>query len=179
MAVNAARRHGDGHGSAPRGALLQRGGDEFPAGGQGAAAAAAAAPPDVPRCDPRVLDTSGQMPHQWAAFYNCVPVLEVLLGAGGVPPDAEANGIPALHFAVAHGKMEAAMLLLERGADPLRLHVGEEGRTRQLSKYATYLGYRKLGRTLREREEAALAARQKARWGAWLLWVWWGFGEEG
>ena len=132
---------------------------------------------EMARCDPRARDDFRWMPHQWAATYNCVPALEVLFGVGGVPPDVEANGITLHHAAVA-GTEEAVGFLLKSGADPLRQSVDPEGRTRRPSELATEMGHRKLGRTLRERETAALAARQQAQWVVWrfvdVMGVWGG-----
>ena len=113
------------------------------------------------RCDPRAVGSSGWMPHQYAGFYDCVPALKLRLGAGGgVPPDAEANGVTALQHAVDSGAEEAVGFLLQRGANPLRQIVDAEGRTRGITSWRALCGRRRRRRG------------PGGRWRGGVHWLW-------
>ena len=77
------------------------------------------------------LDTrrnpNGRLALNWAAWYNRVPAIELLL-AMGAPIEAEnRTGFSALHHAAEAGSMDAARVLLAAGADPM--HANKGGQT--------------------------------------------------
>jgi ankyrin repeat protein len=77
------------------------------------------------------LDTrrnpNGRLALNWAAWYDRVPAIEMLL-ALGAPIEAEnRTGFSALHHAAEAGSLDAARSLLAAGADPM--HANKAGRT--------------------------------------------------
>lgn len=70
---------------------------------------------------------NGRRALNWAAWYDHVPAIELLL-AEGAPIEAENHtGFTALHHAAEAGSLAAARALLAAGADPD--HVNRVGRT--------------------------------------------------
>jgi ankyrin repeat protein len=72
--------------------------------------------------DVNVLDTrtnpNGRRALNWAAWYNHVPVIELLLAAGAEIDAVNNTGFSPLHHAAEAGSPDAARALIARGADP-------------------------------------------------------------
>jgi ankyrin repeat protein len=77
------------------------------------------------------LDTrrnmNGRRALNWAALYNRVPAISVLLSLGAPIEATNLTGFTALHHAAEAGSLEAARALLAAGADPTRAN--NDGRT--------------------------------------------------
>ncbi|XPS75225.1 putative ankyrin-repeat protein [Ascochyta lentis] len=71
-----------------------------------------------PPASARVKDKRGQLPLHRAAAAGNVPMMKALLDTGKSPLNAtDVDGQTALHHAVSEGHGDAAMLLLQRGAE--------------------------------------------------------------
>jgi len=71
-----------------------------------------------PPASARVKDRRGQLPLHRAAASGNVPMLKALLDVGKSPLNAtDADGQTGLHHAVSEGHGDAAMVLLQRGAE--------------------------------------------------------------
>jgi ankyrin repeat protein len=68
------------------------------------------------------LDTrraaNGRRALNWAALYNHVPAIHVLLAAGASVDSSNRTGFAPLHHAAEAGALEAAQALLKAGANP-------------------------------------------------------------
>ena len=69
---------------------------------------------------------NGRLALNWAAWYNHVPAIEVLISLGADLEAENITGYSALHHAAESGSLEAAAALLAAGADPG--HANGEGR---------------------------------------------------
>ena len=69
---------------------------------------------------------NGRRALNWAAWYNQVPAIELLLSLGAPIEAVNHTGFTALHHAAENGSREAAVALLAAGADPQ--HANLEGR---------------------------------------------------
>ena len=71
-----------------------------------------------PPATARVKDKRGQLPLHRAAAAGNVPMMRALLDAGKSPLNAtDGDGQTALHHAISEGHGDAALLLLQRGAE--------------------------------------------------------------
>ena len=70
---------------------------------------------------------NGRRALNWAAIYNKVPAIDVLLAAGAPIEAVNRTGFTALNHAAEEGSLEAARALLSAGADPT--HANNEGYT--------------------------------------------------
>ena len=77
------------------------------------------------------LDTrrnpNGRRALNWAAIYNRVPAIEMLLAAGAPIEGVNRTGFTALNHAGEEGSLDATRALLAAGADPA--HANNEGYT--------------------------------------------------
>lgn len=72
----------------------------------------------TPPASARVRDRRGQLPLHRAAAAGNVPMMKALLDTGKSPLNAtDVDGQTALHHAVSEGHGDAALLLLQRGAE--------------------------------------------------------------
>ncbi len=71
-----------------------------------------------PPASARVRDKRGQLPLHRAAAVGSVPMMKALLDQGKSPLNAtDVDGQTALHHAISEGHGDAALLLLQRGAE--------------------------------------------------------------
>lgn len=64
---------------------------------------------------------NGRRALNWAAWYNRVPAIRILVARGATVNSSNLTGFSPLHHAAEAGSLEAARALLAAGADPLRL----------------------------------------------------------
>lgn len=70
-----------------------------------------------PPASARIKDKRGQLPLHRAAAVGSVPVMKALLDAKSPINATDVDGMTALHHAISEGHGDAALLLLQRGAE--------------------------------------------------------------